>query len=162
MRWKNDSWYFHLCQSPHEETFSTWKNYPVFKVFFFDFWTLAVSWSTRYASAQRAAHCDSSDSLRNKNFKSARTPLRTSKSARTLIPTNFYADELIRGEPQIENWKMNYDARVWVRPRTTTRVELIRGYTGYRVRHIYKSSVRPLGFVPTTIQPKSRANLVLR
>ena len=37
------------------------------------------------------------------NFKSARTPLRTSKSARTLIPTNFYADELIRGEPQIEN-----------------------------------------------------------
>ena len=25
---------------------------------------------------------------------------------------------------------MNYDARVWVRPRTTTRVELIRGYTG--------------------------------
>ena len=25
------------------------------------------------------------------------------KSARTLIPMNFYADELIRGEPQIEN-----------------------------------------------------------
>ena len=25
---------------------------------------------------------------------------------------------------------MNYDARVSVRPRTTTRVELIRGYTG--------------------------------
>ena len=25
---------------------------------------------------------------------------------------------------------MNNDARVWVRPRTTTRVELIRGYTG--------------------------------
>ena len=23
--WKNDSWYFHWCQSPHEETFSTWK-----------------------------------------------------------------------------------------------------------------------------------------
>ena len=52
------------------------------------------------------------------------------KSERTLIPTNFYADELIRGEAQIEKWKMNYDARVWVRPRTTTRVELIRGYTG--------------------------------
>ena len=105
-------------------------DYPVFNVFFFDFRTLAVSWSTRSTSAQRAAHCDSSDSLRKRNFKSARTPLRTSKSARTVIPTNFYADELIRGEPQIENWKMNYDARVWVRPRTTTRVELIRGFTG--------------------------------
>ena len=71
------------------------------------------------------------NSLRSsRNFKSARTPLLTSKSARIVIPTNFYADELIRGEPQIENWKMNYDARVWVRPRTTTRVELIRGYTG--------------------------------
>ena len=35
------------------------KDYPVFKVFFFDFRTLAVSRSTRYASAQRAAHCDS-------------------------------------------------------------------------------------------------------
>ena len=35
------------------------KDYPVFKVFFFDFRTLAVSWCTRYASAQRAAHCDS-------------------------------------------------------------------------------------------------------
>ena len=28
--------------------------------------------------------------------------------------------------------------------------------------HIYKSSVRPLGFVPETIEPKSRANPVLR
>ena len=101
------------------------KDYPVFKVFFFDFRTLAVSWSTGYASALRLKN-----SLLNRNFESARTPLRTSKSARTVIPTNFYADELIRGEPQIENWKMNYDARVWVRPRTTTRVELIRGYTG--------------------------------
>ena len=81
------------------------KDYPVFKVFFFDFRTLAVSRSTRYASAQRAAHCDRrlKNSLPNRNFKSARTPLRTSKSARTVIPTNFYADELIRGEPQIEN-----------------------------------------------------------
>ena len=35
------------------------KDYPFFKVFFFDFRTLAVSRSTRYASAQRAAHCDS-------------------------------------------------------------------------------------------------------
>ena len=35
------------------------KDYPVFKVFFFDFRTLAVSRSTRYASAQRAVHCDS-------------------------------------------------------------------------------------------------------
>ena len=33
--------------------------------------------------------------LRNRNFKSARTPLRTSKSARTVIRTNFYADELV-------------------------------------------------------------------
>ena len=77
------------------------KDYPVFKVFFFDFRTLAVSRSTRYASAQRAAHCDSRTACGI--FKSALTPLRTSKGARTVIPTNFYADELIRGEPQIEN-----------------------------------------------------------
>ena len=55
---------------------------------------------------------------------------RNFKSAPSAIPTNFYADEQIRAEPQIENWKMNYDARVWVRPRTTTRVELLRCYTG--------------------------------
>ena len=59
-------------------------------------------------------------------------PATNLKSARTVIPTNFYADELIRGQPQIENWKMNYDAHIWVRPRTTTRVELIRGYNGAR------------------------------
>ena len=58
------------------------------------------------------------------------SPAKNLKSARTVMLTNFYADELIRGEPQIENWKMNCDTRVWVRPRTTTRVELIRGYTG--------------------------------
>ena len=29
-------------------------------------------------------------------------PATNLKSERTLIPTNFYADELIRGEPQIE------------------------------------------------------------
>ena len=39
-------------------------------------------------------------------------PATNLKSARTLMPTSFYADELIRGEPQIENWKMNYDSRV--------------------------------------------------
>ena len=30
-------------------------------------------------------------------------PATNLKSARTSIPTNFYADELIHGEPQIEN-----------------------------------------------------------
>ena len=97
---------------------------------FFDFRTLAV-WSTRYAGAQRAKLRDSSAACGARNLKGARTPATNLKSARTVIPTNFYADEQIRGEPQIENWKMNYDARVWVRPRTTTRVELIRGYTGF-------------------------------
>ena len=38
---------------------------------------------------------------------------------------------------------MNYDARVWVRPRTTTRVELIRGYTGhFQSEHIQLSKAR--------------------
>ena len=43
----------------------TWRNiqhlkdYPAFQVFFFDLRTLAVSWSTRYASAQRAELRDS-------------------------------------------------------------------------------------------------------
>ena len=35
------------------------KDYPVFQVFFFDFRALGVSWSTRYASAQRAELRDS-------------------------------------------------------------------------------------------------------
>ena len=30
-------------------------------------------------------------------------PAKNLKSARTVIPTNFYADELIGGEPQVEN-----------------------------------------------------------
>ena len=71
-------------------------------------------------------------------------PATNLKSERTLIPTNFYADELIRGEPQIEKWKMNYDARVWVRPRTTTRVELIRGYTGTKLSGLQQTLVRLL------------------
>ena len=45
---------FQWCKSPHEETFSTWKIIQSYKCFFFDFRTLAVSWSTRYASAERA------------------------------------------------------------------------------------------------------------
>ena len=111
----------------------TWRNiqhlkdYPVFKVFFLDFRTLAVSWATRYASAQRAELRDSCTACARVETSKARVPR---KSARTVIPTNYHADELIRGEPQIEKWKMNYDARVWVRPRTNTRVELIRCYTG--------------------------------
>ena len=44
--------------------------------------------------------------------------------------TCVYLDLGISPTAQIENWKMNHDARVWVRPRTTTRVELIRCYTG--------------------------------
>ena len=87
---------FSFVQEPSRRNIQHLKDYPVFKVFFFDFRTLAVSWSTRYAIALKGLpHCDSSDSLRNRNFKSARTPLRTSKSARTVIPTNFYADELL-------------------------------------------------------------------
>ena len=148
------------------------KDYPVFKVFFFDFRTIAVLWSTRYASAQKRCALRLKKSLRKEPSK-ARVPRYEPQKARVpwyqecisyyvllviqggvekkslhqqpqkkrllvqiffqrplVIPTNFYADEQIRGEPHIENWKMNYDARVWVRPRTTTRVELIRGYTG--------------------------------
>ena len=36
-------------------------------------------------------------------FQKPTYPTTNLKSERTLIPTNFYADELIRGEPQIEN-----------------------------------------------------------
>ena len=56
-------------------------------------------------------------------------------------------NELLRGRTNtrwasIKNWKMNYDARVWVRPQTTTRVELVRGYTGGNGhnRHFDRSS----------------------
>ena len=80
------------------------KDYPVFKVFFFDFRTLAVHDPLDTLAVKRkGCTLRLKNSLQNRNFKSARTPLRTSKSARTVIPTNFYADELIRGEPQIEN-----------------------------------------------------------
>ena len=110
-----------ICTRAHTKKHSALERFPVFKVFFFDFRTLAVSRSSGYASAQRAAHCGSRTACGIETSKARVPRYETSKSARTVIPTNFYADEQIRGEPQIENWKMNYDARVWVRPRTTTR-----------------------------------------
>ena len=57
------------------------KDDPVFKVFFFDFRTLAVSRSTRYASAQRAAHCDSRTACGIETSK-ARVPLYEPQKAR--------------------------------------------------------------------------------
>ena len=55
--WKNDSWYFHLCQNPHKESFSTWKIILSSKCFSSTFERLLFH--DRYASAQRAAHCAS-------------------------------------------------------------------------------------------------------
>ena len=61
----------------------------------------------------------------------ARAPRYEPQSARTTLPTNFYEDELIRDEPQHANPSLTGMCTcVWVRPRTATRVELIRGYTG--------------------------------
>ena len=80
-----------------------------------------------------------------------------------VIPTNFYADELIRGEPQMKKWKMNYmyDARVWVRPRTTTRVELIRGDTGKNAPRLMSGFVTlvrtPTCTSPNALQPSGTA-----
>ena len=48
-----------LVPEPTRRNIQHLKDHPIFKVFFFDFRALAVSRSTRYASAQRAALCDS-------------------------------------------------------------------------------------------------------
>ena len=98
------------------------KDYPVFKVFFFDFRTLAVSWSTRYASAQRAAHCDSRTTCAIETSK-ARVPRYEPQKARvpwyqrTSTRRNKYAVSL---KSKTEKW-------------TTTRAyefvrELLRGW----------------------------------
>ena len=124
-----------LVPEPTRRIIQRLKDYPVFKVFFQTFErslfhdpldTLAL----KGLSSATHAQPEHEEKLQKRAY-----PATTLKSARTVIPTNFYADEQTRGEPQIEKWKMNYDARVWVRPRTTTRVELIRGYTGTSSYH---------------------------
>ena len=107
---------------PTRRTIQHLKDYPVFKVFLFDFRTLAVSWSTRYASAQRAAHCDSRTACGIGTSK-ARVPRYEPQRARvqwyqrTSTRTNKYAVSL---KSKTEKW-------------TTTRAyefvhELLRGW----------------------------------
>ena len=133
---------FQWCKSPQEETFSTWKIIQSSKCFLFDFRTLAVSWSTRYASAERAELRDSWTTCTRVETSKARVP-RYEPQKRAYLDTN----ELPRGRTNTR-WasnrklKMNYDARVWVRPRTTTRVELIRCYTGAKWRTALKRGRR--------------------
>ena len=92
---------FQWCKSPHEETFSTWKIIQSSKCFFFDFRTLAVSWSTRYASAERAELRDSCTTCARVETSKARVPrVRTSKAR--VIDTN----ELLRGRTDAR-WASN-------------------------------------------------------
>ena len=68
------------------------KDYPVFQVFFFDFRTLPVSCSTRYASAQRAELRDSCTACARVEFSKARVA-RCEPQKRAYLDTN----ELLRG-----------------------------------------------------------------
>ena len=85
----------------------TWRNnqhlkdYPVFKVFFFDFRTLAVSWATRYASAQRAELRDSCTACARVETSKARVP-RQEPQKRAYRDTN----ELLRGRTNTR-WASN-------------------------------------------------------
>ena len=88
-----------LVREPTRRIIQNLKDYPVFKVFLFDFRTLAVSWYTRYARAQRAALCDSRTACGVETSK-ARVPRYEPQKAlvpwyqRTSTPTNKYAVSL--------------------------------------------------------------------
>ena len=96
--WKKDSWYFHWCQSPHEETFSTWKIILSSKCFSS---TFERSWSTRYASAQRAEPRDSCTACARVDTSKARIP-RYEPPKRAYLDTN----ELLRGRTNTR-WASN-------------------------------------------------------
>ena len=50
----------------------------------------------------------------------------------------------------------------WGEPQRAPQLRVDLDFRHSRYIYIYKSSVRPLGFVPATIEPKSRASPVLR
>ena len=130
-----------LVPEPTRRHIQHLNDYPVFQVVLFNF-LLAVSWSTQcYASAQRAELCDSCTACAWVETSKTHVPCYERQKARAMTPANFYADELICGERQIENWKMSYDACVWVRPQTT-----LRGGTNTWLhrRSSYKISFFPL------------------
>ena len=63
-----------LVREPIRRNIQHLKDYPVFKVFFFVFRMLAVSWCTRYACAQRAELCDSCTACARVETSKARVP----------------------------------------------------------------------------------------
>ena len=81
-----------LVPEPRRRNILHLKDYPVFEVFFFDFRTLAVSCSTRYASAQRAELRDSCTACARVEFSKARVA-RYEPQKRAYLDTN----ELLRG-----------------------------------------------------------------
>ena len=74
-----------LVPEPTRRNIQHLKDYPIFKVFFFDFRTLAVSRSTRYASAQRGCALRLKNSLRSRKLREttkARAPRYEPQKAR--------------------------------------------------------------------------------
>ena len=93
-----------LVPEPTQRNIQHLQDYPVFKVFFFDSFepslfhhpldTLALKGLSSATHAQPPLE----EKLQKRAY-----PASNLKSASTVIPTNFYADELTRREPQIEN-----------------------------------------------------------
>ena len=95
-----------LIPEPTRRNIHHLKDYPILQVLFFDFRMLAVSWFIRYASAQRAELRDSCTVL-SRNFKSARTPLRTSNARvpwcqRISTRTNYNTRRALNRKPKNE------------------------------------------------------------
>ena len=81
-----------MVPEPTRRNIQHLKDYPVFQVIFFDFQTLAVSWSTRYAGAQRAELHDSCTACARGETSKARVP-RYEPQKRAYLDTN----KLLRG-----------------------------------------------------------------
>ena len=106
--WKKRLMVLSLVPEPTPRNVQHLKDYPVFRV------TVFLRLSSR---VEHSLFYDAPDALALKGLSSATHaqpvleeklqnrayPATNLKSARTLIPTNFYVDELIRCEPQIEN-----------------------------------------------------------
>ena len=121
----NDSWCFHLCQSPHEETFSTWKIILSSKCFSSPFERSLFHDPLDYESirrskgwAPRLTHRLGQPSLQKRAYSATNL-----QSARAVMPTNFYADDQYNTR-WASNWKLKNELRrayVFVH-------ELIRGW----------------------------------
>ena len=111
-----------LMPEPTRRNVQHLKDYPVFQVLFFDLRTLAVSWSTWYASAQRAELHDSRTACARVENSKARVPRYEPQNC-----AHLHIDELPSGQTNTR-WASNRKLKNELRRAYEFVHELLRGW----------------------------------